>query len=749
MKKFNWMEITREDVLKAIDLYQKNGQDCPASRSTFLIYDNKELPAKHIRGIAYKIHYNQNISKHDYGGGVETARFFQRLGFEIKHSVCVEHKKEKSQGNKGSITLQNEEIKQASDTPISDSKKQKIKIPGKDVITQKNALQLYLNGLFDGDIVCEKTFPWLKTPETPGDDYKELIQNLALYRGNTTFEKKNVALRCDFVCESQKLIIEYDERQHFSQARKISLLSYTDILLDFDREKWIQACEDIQAKDNTPPNRDESRAYYDSTRDIEARRNGYKLIRIMHGQVDLESELGKVYLENLFKFDKNCKSKVDLKIGLYLQTDDVRNPQEFKKAMNLVKKSDIDIFVFPEMCYTPFNDVMENIDLAVEKDANVAYDYCLELSRQIDRAVIVNSIDCYGAIYSVYANHCADSNETECKIYVKHTATSSSAFEFDYASIAENLFAAIDFRGYKIGMTICYDCNFALFSRIYGLQNVDVLINSTGGNVIYDKWYKYNQVRSIENNCYSFITMGGGNFRNINNPNSFVFGFTPNGKKIKPVLINGKSSELNHIGGIYVYDTLDDDGLFEEERSLHQSKSLNKFSHLKVPVGNVQMIIEKSHEIQNNLYVLKHQDVNLVLIICDEMSIMRCEDFLPLMYSSKLQAYENKRYILINRHKCLDLSFYNNILSVVLKVRAMENYCAVILESDSICNCYQTGKNKNAQVLEENNGYYEIDLGRTSGPEAIWKNKGDYSKAEWRKGFEWLIDYSLRISDNV
>lgn len=51
----------------------------------------------------------------------------------------------------------------------------------------------------------------------------------------------------------------------------------------FDRNLWMKACEDIGAKDNSPQNRDEIRAYYDSTRDIECYKHGYRLVRIMHG----------------------------------------------------------------------------------------------------------------------------------------------------------------------------------------------------------------------------------------------------------------------------------------------------------------------------------------------------------------------------------------------------------------------------------------------------------------------------------
>ena len=54
-------------------------------------------------------------------------------------------------------------------------------------------------------------------------------------------------------------------------------------------------------------------------------------------------------------------------------------------------------------------------------------------------------------------------------------------------------------------MTICYDCNHALFSRMYGIYGIDLIINSTGGNVVYDKWFKYNKVRAIENECYTLV----------------------------------------------------------------------------------------------------------------------------------------------------------------------------------------------------------------------------------------------------
>lgn len=162
----------------------------------------------------------------------------------------------------------------------------KIKISPKNSISQKNALQLILNKMFDGDIVCEKTYDWLKPPSENDEDYKNLLANLSSFCGDKSFCKKKIPLYCDFVCDGKKIIIEYDERQHFTQARKIALQSYLNIQVNFDRKLWIKACEDVNAKANSSKNRDVIRAYYDSVRDIACHKNGYKLIRIMHGQMD-------------------------------------------------------------------------------------------------------------------------------------------------------------------------------------------------------------------------------------------------------------------------------------------------------------------------------------------------------------------------------------------------------------------------------------------------------------------------------
>ena len=76
----------------------------------------------------------------------------------------------------------------------------------------------------------------------------------------------------------------------------------------------------------------------------------------------------------------------------------------------------------------------------------------------------------------------------------------------------------------------------------------------------------------------------------------------------------------------------------------------------------------------------------------------------------------------------------------------MENFCAVILESKNINKCYQCGKKRTAQVVKAIDGSWGIDLDRTSGPEAIWKNKQGMRES-WRTNYEWLVENAEKLYD--
>ena len=271
-----WKNVRREHVIKAIQEFEKSNLDYPKARNTFLIYNHKKYPAKHIRGLAFEIANNREIKKSEYSGGKETVNFFIKLGFE------VEYKRSR--------------IKEIAEKKEDFRKKLS-------AVEQKKAFKKALKREF-GIIGTEKKFEWLRTPDPKQlpKEYKKIVKALIKYRNQKTFLKPNYPLACDIVIDQYKIIIEYDENQHFSQARKLTLENYPEnVRVYFSKDYWIEQCNKINAKDNHPVDRDEKRAYYDAVRDIEAFKHGYKLIRIKHGDFDWTSEDAIEYLHNNFR----------------------------------------------------------------------------------------------------------------------------------------------------------------------------------------------------------------------------------------------------------------------------------------------------------------------------------------------------------------------------------------------------------------------------------------------------------------
>lgn len=145
MAKHNWNELTVEDVIAAIHIFDVENPKHPEARSTFLVYNEKKYPAKHIRGMAYQVHYGRIISKDAFTGGQDTVRFFSRLGFETQYtppgSNALSAQKEKINPVKQALSQQDKPPKKNAETRTN-ATSVKISISNKGVIEQKNALQL-------------------------------------------------------------------------------------------------------------------------------------------------------------------------------------------------------------------------------------------------------------------------------------------------------------------------------------------------------------------------------------------------------------------------------------------------------------------------------------------------------------------------------------------------------------------------------------------------------------------------------
>ncbi len=154
----------------------------------------------------------------------------------------------------------------------------------------KEKLYEFLSNLYS-NVEKEAKFHWC-TSHSGLNVCDKIYQNIKSYRNADFLPERVTQLSCDYVIHEKHLVIEYDEFQHFTYQRQLSLEAYSDnITLHYNKEKWIQLCKKFRRKMNKKNDiyRDEKRAYYDSIRDIIIPCNGYKLVRIYHGQIDFNS----------------------------------------------------------------------------------------------------------------------------------------------------------------------------------------------------------------------------------------------------------------------------------------------------------------------------------------------------------------------------------------------------------------------------------------------------------------------------
>ena len=105
------------------------------------------------------------------------------------------------------------------------------------------------------------------------NDIYSALQN---HRGFSEFVRA-AYVDVDFFLPDQKMIVEFDESQHFTEPRKIALSRYpSDLNNGFSRDAWMRHCNEIRAYDNDPPFRDEQRAWYDTLRDFIPEANGIR-----------------------------------------------------------------------------------------------------------------------------------------------------------------------------------------------------------------------------------------------------------------------------------------------------------------------------------------------------------------------------------------------------------------------------------------------------------------------------------------
>lgn len=152
------------------------------------------------------------------------------------------------------------------------------------------------------DIQCERGFDWLFYPTAgerlPTEDrvasalrehctatrnsyLKKSFCDPDMLLDDTVLSGRRRKLEFDFFLPRLNIAIEFDERQHFTAERAVSLAHYGDTVCHFDVERWRAGCSP-NIRDADPPCRDWERAFRDAVRDIRAAEAGIKLYRVCY-----------------------------------------------------------------------------------------------------------------------------------------------------------------------------------------------------------------------------------------------------------------------------------------------------------------------------------------------------------------------------------------------------------------------------------------------------------------------------------
>ena len=247
--------IEKEHIIEAVRKIDSEG--VPARRGSnkfFLEFEGKLYPPKYVISLANEFANGEELNSSRFNGGQETNGFLRRLGFDIV------------------------EVSPSKGKPIFPKKKLPDKVSqkghrGERCLDCKVAVKRMLEkiyGTVESDYKVEVRTDVEEYVDTPFyQKLKEIFSKLQKYRGYEDFVRTSTLHPCDFFVPDAGFIVEFDESQHFTIPRKISLQNYPHNLeLRFSSAKWIALCDKHDSKDNDPPDRDEQRAWYDTLRDF-------------------------------------------------------------------------------------------------------------------------------------------------------------------------------------------------------------------------------------------------------------------------------------------------------------------------------------------------------------------------------------------------------------------------------------------------------------------------------------------------
>ena len=484
------------------------------SRSYCLERNSKHWPPKYLISLAHQIATGEWLPSGRFSGGRESNEFLRSRGFTVVECRC---------GG----------IRHNPVPPGPPPSRRHDQRCGK----CKTRLGQLLERVY-GTCVQNHRFGWQTSltsyEATPiGSTLRDVARLLEAHRGfgMPEFVRSDALAGCDYWVPDPGFIVEIDESQHFTSPRRLALSVYADMdSLGFSAKRWIELCEQHDARDNHPPYRDEQRAWYDTLRDLVPLIKGLQpTVRLHAGDrvwcsLDPDSREDRERFSDLMQRERHSSSRTTVEI----RSPAVPPASTLRAAM-----------VFPEVTQTEIPNAAsfagEAVDFVLfpEGYTHASYHECAEALKKLAsdlRAPLLvgatdSSIDSTGRDWQVLLRFDPDGSRT--RVYTKHSTAKAVAFERpDWEP--SSMLPTFELAGVTAGATICHDHYLGLLSRFLARRGARLWVNPSFDNVVDIKWSSVLRLRAVENRMYALCTL----HHDADKRRTHPFAFAPDGTEL-------------------------------------------------------------------------------------------------------------------------------------------------------------------------------------------------------------------------
>ena len=564
--------ITKANLVSAMRQIIRDGVP-PRRRAlkSCLVADGIHFPPKYTVALAHQIATGRFLPSHEFSGGGESNGFLSKRGFEIADCNCGGGYRAKTLTRRANRTRKRKFVIQ--------QERHSEHCPDCKARVRELLVRIY------GKCLANHRFDWPTHLSSYAgtqiySTLRELAAILEKYRGFALkdFVKTETLAACDFWLPDPGFILEFDERQHFTTPRKLTLHAYPDDLaLGFSGKQWISHCERHDAKDNDPPFRDEQRAWYDAWRDL------VPTIKGLQPTVRL-------YARDMVWCSLDPDSNIDQQrfsafIGLHSSTQKpLSASQTMAKRHNSAARTTSVLraaLVFPQVDDRALFGIVprgggaqrpviptrasfagESVDFVLFPEGYIRSSYVkrikslMELAADLDAPMLVGAIDTSadstGPTWQILLR--IDPNGSASRLYTKHSTEKAVAFEWrDWEPrVALPTFELV---GVRAGATICHDQYLGMLPRFLARRGARIWLNPSYDNVVDIKWSSILRLRAVENRFFSLCTLHDSRQRRAP---THPFAFSPDGRELSARQAGIKKSrslsECKESGAIYIVE---------------------------------------------------------------------------------------------------------------------------------------------------------------------------------------------------